>query len=118
MANDKVRFEFVGNSPDHEWTMGDKATLIGMIYQQAGPVIWVMKMDGRIVGAHPHQLRGLVSDDTNNSQVSNKSDTITIDRRVAELWVNKNPGGFDYGTPSESLHIEITKALSEGRVKE
>lgn len=53
---------------------------------------------------------GLVSDDTNNSHVSNKSDTIEIDRRVAERWI-KMADGVDYHNDRE-LVFEIKKALA------
>ena len=58
---------------------------------------------------------GLVSEDTNNSQVSNKSDVISISKAVAAEWLElADKINFENDI---RLVEEIKKALSEGSAR-
>lgn len=99
MANDKVRFEF----------QVDKAIGCAECLRDGAVVDKDVLLRVLCEGRRPVEL---VSDDTNNSQVANKSDTIEIDRAVAEAWIESCN---DTLILNKAMAVEVKKALSEGR---
>jgi hypothetical protein len=52
-----IRMKFIGTSQHGDWKLDEIGTYLSMTYQDVGPVIWIIKDDGYIVGAFPTQVR-------------------------------------------------------------
>lgn len=55
-----IRIKF--NNDDHQngdWKAEEIGTFLSMTYQDVGPVVWIIKDDGSIVGANPKQVKAI-----------------------------------------------------------